>query len=310
VRYGVADEAPLPEAPPGWTLTPLFMEVQRVKETCARNALENAAVMALIPRLRAEIGGLRDDALAALVQRLDESDALRERDVYHLKQDDEKLAKQLQEVRDQWQEAMQQQRSECAEQYRMALIAHESPLAVLSERFDTKLDSIVAEQAELRAAERLPTARALAEAEAKAAAARAELRENWKVEVGALREQAAAAEAKTAERFESVRADAAALLQQLEERTAALAVEIGETSEAAQRALEAKVSVVQAAVQRLDRASREHTKQREEVRDEANAKLARAQEERLELESRVSSLEGRLEMLEREVSRSGSSGPS
>ena len=37
------------------------------------------------------------------------------------------------------------------------------------------------------------------------------------------------------------------------------------------------------------------------------AELARAQEERLELESRVSSLEGRLEMLEREVSRSRSS---
>ena len=42
---------PEAEAPPGWTMTPLFKETEKVKETCARIALENAALTSLIPQM-------------------------------------------------------------------------------------------------------------------------------------------------------------------------------------------------------------------------------------------------------------------
>lgn len=38
----------------GWTQTPLFKEVERMRGVCAKVALENAAVAALIPSLRAD----------------------------------------------------------------------------------------------------------------------------------------------------------------------------------------------------------------------------------------------------------------
>ena len=53
---------------PGWTLTPLYQEVERVKETCARLALENAALTAHNGRLKAELSELRGDLAAALVR--------------------------------------------------------------------------------------------------------------------------------------------------------------------------------------------------------------------------------------------------
>ena len=57
VQYGVN---PIEPSPPGWTLTPLFQEVQFVKETCARIALENAALVAQNGKLKAEMAELRE----------------------------------------------------------------------------------------------------------------------------------------------------------------------------------------------------------------------------------------------------------
>ena len=116
VQYGVN---PIEPSPPGWTLTPLFQEVQFVKETCARIALENAALVAQNGKLKAEMAELRED-VATTNGRIDEVEVLRERDVHHLKQEIAKLHSQRNADREHFKAALEAERDEVAKQFAAA----------------------------------------------------------------------------------------------------------------------------------------------------------------------------------------------
>lgn len=83
------EEGELP--PPGWTQTPLFQEVEKMKSVVAQIAMENAALRVLLPKMQADLREVKEE-IAALAARIEEEPPLRERDDNILREAHEELA--------------------------------------------------------------------------------------------------------------------------------------------------------------------------------------------------------------------------
>ena len=72
-------------------------------------------------------------------------------------------------------------------------------------------------------------------------------------------------------------------------------------AEAVQRAVDTKLTTLQSSMLRLDRQTRQHASEIEEGRADAAGRLRAIDEEKMELESRVTAVESLLARVEREV---------
>ena len=300
VQYGVN---PIEPSPPGWTLTPLFQEVQFVKETCARIALENAALVAQNGKLKAEMAELRED-VATTNGRIDEVEVLRERDVHHLKQEIAKLHSQRNADREHFKAALEAERDEVAKQFAAAAKARDELRAAAKAETAALGTRVTDEQAELRAASEAKAHAACDEVEVRAAAAR----EPLIAETAALKvatEERADRDAATAEAaVAAAKAETVTLQSATEERAKALEAAIADSVAVLERAIDTKLTNVHQTLLKLDRQARSHSSAIEESKEEATEKHRAAGDERVELEGRITELELKLQLLEREVSRS------
>ena len=166
-------------------MTPLFQETQRVKETCAKLALENAALTAQNAKLRGDIGSMREE-VAAMQVRVDEAEALRERDMYHLKLATEQLQGGLERQGAELHAALGAHTAEAA---RLATVAttHEEALHALGERVESNKTLIQREHTELLSAAREESSMARADLEARCEAARGSMKDAWDADAQALR---------------------------------------------------------------------------------------------------------------------------
>ena len=284
-------------------MTPLFKEVERVKERCARVALENSAVTANIPALRSETSSLREE-LEALSVRLQEAEALRERDVYHLKMYNDQLAESLGPLRADLIAAMEQRRAANAKYSADAAVAHVAPLGALRAELEPRIEAIAPAQEVLRLAERERFEAALASLEERGQAACNRLLDEYVKRHDALRTLIESAGDDVAASFDSVCSEHAALGARSEAQLPALRLEIASAAESVTLTLEAKIVTLQSQLIRLDQKSKQQVTALEEALVEAGRRFDEAQEERGQMEMRVSTLELRLETLERTVERS------
>lgn len=288
---------------PSGTLTPLFQEVERVKQTCALLALENSAATANIPNLRSETSSLREE-LESISVRLQEAEAVRERDVYHLKLYDDELAEKLGSLRADVLAMMDERRGDSEKQAAEAALAHVEPLRALKMELEPRFEAIAPAQEVLRRAERERVEAALGALEEREQAARSVLRDEHSSEHDALRSLIQSAANDVASSFEAVRAEHAALVERSEAQPPALRLEMASAAESVTLALEAKIVTLQSQLVRLDQKSKQQVAALEEQRDEAERRFEEAHEERSQMEARISTLELRLETVERTVERS------
>ena len=289
----------LAESPPGWTMTPLFKETEKVKETCARIALENAALTSLIPQIRGENEKLKAE-LTALEEKLGEEAVLRERDTFYIKAEQETLARHAQDAKKEWTDKLESVVSQAAEQRLKDDAAHAEARRAL----ETKLDALKATQAEHEEARCAMGAKgdaALADLEARSEAARGALRDEYTAHHESAREQAEREASSVAQRFEQGQVELAALRAHVETRCDALAQAIEDAADGSKRALEALSSKLNSTLLRLDRQQREARTAFEDYQTESAAKLSEAQEARAQMETKVILLESRMEQLERSM---------
>lgn len=280
-------------------MTPLFQHVEKVKETCARLSLENAAVTATCTKMRADNAKLREE-VNELTTRLQESETLRERDLFHLKQADDLLADKLGVHRSDLLLAVEKNGEASSKQIMDAATAAAEALEQLKAAMDARLDG---EQAQLRSEQTERLMDELMKLEQRADRARQELRETVGSDVGALRDSLGTHRSESAAAFDAVRAEQSALGELSESNLAMLRQEIAGAVESATRALEAKIMQLQASLVRLDQKSKAQAAALDESREEALAKLDESQEARGELEGRVATLEFRVESLQRALQR-------
>ena len=297
--YSPDYETSVPSAP-GWTMTPLYQECERVKETCARLALENAALTAHNVKLTAAVTELRKDA-ATINTRVDEAEALRERDVHHLKAAVERLETALVNQGKDFRAELAAQASEFLTQLTGANAAHGEARGVMRGQIEARLVQMTSQEAELRGVERELAAGARQELWTRTEAAQSILRDEEVRRCGELNAAIERAEAESAAAVASARADTARLRASTDERSAALEAVINERAGDVQRALETKLASVHSALLRLDRQSRDQGRVLEESREEASSRSRDAAEEVSAVESRITGVESRLILVEREA---------
>lgn len=283
-------------------MTPLFQHVERVRETCARLSLENAATTAACGKTRKDNNDLREE-ICEMQTRLQEAEALRERDVYHLKAADDLLAEKLGQSRNELMMAIDQCSAASAKATADAVASGADSLQQLQSAFDLRFDAAASEQSRLRAAESEQLMGALAALERRTDLARQELRDALSGKCATLRDNMTERFDETASTFEAMQAEHRALAERSEAQPPALRLEIATAVESATRALEAKIVQLQSSLVRVDQKAKQQAAALEDSKEEALSKLEEAQEARAELEARVSTLEFRLEALERTAAR-------
>ena len=298
-HYGVSDEATPPPAP-AWTMTPLFQEVQRVKEVAARLALEHAATSAQNGRLRAELASVREE-LSAHTTRVDDAEAVRERDVHHLKADIQRLQTEHARERDASSAAAEAQRVEFERRLAEAAATHANSLRALSSSIEARHVEMVQAATEQLTAQRSREATARDELEERSWAARGVLRDDLALQLAELRESVTRDAVTMASGLESAKAATEALRTAAEDRASGLDGAISAAAEAVQRAIETKLATLHTTIVRLDRHNKEQASEIEDARTESSSKLREAGEERVQIESRVAALEGRMQLAEREA---------
>ena len=263
-------------------MTPLFQHVERVRETCARLSLENAATTAACGKTRKYNTDMREE-INEMQTRLQEAEALRERDVYHLKMADDLLAERLGQAHNELVAAMDLRSVASAKATADAVASGVESLRKLESALDVRFVEAAAEQSRLRAAAGEQLMEALGALERRADGARQELRSALGGECAELRHNLAERFAEAAATFEVMRADHTALSERSEAQPPALRLEIASAVESATRALEAKIVQLQSSLVRADQKAKQHAAALEESKEEALGKLEEAQEARLEL---------------------------
>lgn len=299
-QYGLASEFNPPESPPGWTMTPLFQECERVKEMCAKLALENAALTARNQGLRGEVAALREDLATANI-RVDEAEALRERDVHHIKLAIERLETTQQAQHDQLRAALDAQAADFARQMQEAATTRDDGVRKLDDAVAAREAALVQEQTALRAQANEAAAAARDEVEARCAASRREMADELSAAIAVARAKADSDASAGSEALAAARAETATLRASTEDRAAALEAAIASAAETVQRALETKLASLHSTLLRLDRQSKAHASQLDESTAEASGRARDAAEERAAIEARVVALESRLSLVEREA---------
>ena len=253
-------------------------------------------------KLKAEMAELRED-VATTNGRIDEVEVLRERDVHHLKQEIAKLHSQRNADREHFKAALEAERDEVAKQFAAAAKARDELRAAKAET--AALGTRVAdEQAELRAASEAKAQAACDEVEARAAAAREPLIAET-VALKVATEERADRDAATAEAaVAAAKAETVTLQSATEERAKALEAAIADSVAVLERAIDTKLTNVHQTLLKLDRQARSHSSAIEESKEDVTEKIRAAGDERVELEGRITELELKLQLLEREVSRS------
>ena len=89
-----------------------------------------------------------------------------------------------------------------------------------------------------------------------------------------------------------------------EERAKALEAAIADSVAVLERAIDTKLTNVHQTLLKLDRQARSHSSAIEESKEDVTEKIRAAGDERVELEGRITELELKLQLLEREVARS------
>ena len=276
-------------------MTPLYQECERVKETCAQLAIENAALTAHNAKLTGAVSALRGE-LNTTQTCLHEAEAVRERDVHHLKASIERLEGALTKQREDFNSAL------AASNAKFMLIlgdksAEDSINCTLAEMQANNPLS----QAELRSEEREHEACAREELWARTESARCALNDTWRRDFDELREAIAQEIIGGEEGLAHTLKDAEAFKSAMEERAAVLEAAIKDKADDVQRALENKLVTLQSTLLRLDRQVREQASVLEESRSESSSRLRDAGEEASATESRVTALECRLQLVEREA---------
>ena len=280
-------------------MTPLFREIEKTKETCARLALENAALTALIPQLKAENGKLKSDLLE-LEKKIADVDVLRERDTFFAKEERAKMYQHMEEVSSRWSSSWESNRGDVAKQRAEDAIAHAEAMRLVRSRVDS-LASHEAEHNEARTVEIANVVAALTDAEHRAEAARATLREEWASQLDAVRADAGREASSVAARFGDCDSQLASVRAHFDTRCDDIARAVEEAAEESKRALEALTAKLNSTLLRLDRQQRDARTAFEDHQSESTTKLSEAQEARSQMETRVVLVESRLEQLERTV---------
>ena len=277
-------------SPPGWTLTPLFQEVQRLKELCTRLALENAAITAMLPQLRSECNCL-SVSVADLSTRLSEVERHR---LGELRSAHVDVVALVSAKHEEMQNEMEAVKMESARQRAETAKLQDQVMNALTARLEQhERDSNGAME---RTFESLQTLRGQVEA------ARHELREEFAAEVRTLRDEGAHEARIRAEGHDGLCEGIAALRSECDERAEGTSRSIAVASESVSRSVDTKVAKVNSTLLRLDRLAREHEQALGEGHEDVVRRTQEAREERQRLENQLATLECRLTQVERSCS--------